>query len=851
MSHDDGDDDGSGERREQFESDRAARHGDGGDADGGGALGTGWLSRTADRRTLLLGTATGAVSGLAGCSLLTGDRTFRAEPVRLADAADERGYGLVGTDRPTLTRSFEAGGVEREATLESFYASYEHGSGVSVGLLSTPDVSPGGRSLNPIATTPLGDLLTTEAGERFAAQLGIESDFARGPEAVGGGQGQLFGETTAFTTFAGVTEQDRFVLVNACRVEHEGDAVLVGHAWRTDVQDPDRPFVGEDGYVGESIVEETAADVAELLPTVRYGSAPTEGSEPSRDRTPEPLVANTADDEAWHILGGRMSEARIDGEPTRVNADLREAAGNATTPGLALVFEYWIAENHKKAGEFETALAAYDDLLEGREEFAFLDMNFRGAIIRNRATVLEELDRVEDALAAYDDLVEATGGDRARPYFRKGLAAENAGMTRVAIRAYENAASADDPDGHHLAGLDELARRNAERVRNPFDGFHDTEAELQQTVAEIIDSEEYDRFRELASPTHFSIGPAGGCMGYADVEALVERLVEDAESSEVEVDVEDTTETERNVYLHTDNWSGELFEDEVYFELSESPLGWSWEGLAVWSEGPIDYLDDNPELWGYTPPQNVLPDFTPTPTATPTATPTPTPTATDTPTPTATPEPQTGKYPAIDIAAPFKKGEKFRAGGFPHGSGGGCGLGVAGYFYDEGPTHRASNANSKHAVDFTQYLGFAGTISAKGKRVLATNDGVVRNVVEKYDTGAGTANKVRLKHYGKHRCGVFADYSSRYLHLNGKYKVPVSKGQPVKQGSRLGYMDNTGVSAVHHLHFKVRNLETGDSVRPSPMDGQHLNPSNDGDCITSNNDETIVLASYSHSEPSC
>lgn len=822
-----------------------------GRADHGGGLAPRVLSWATDRRTLLQGAAAGALSGLAGCSLLGGDRTFRADPVRLADAADDRGYGLVGTDRPTLTRSFEVGGAEREATIVSFYADYEHGSGVSVGLVSSPDVSPAGRSLNPIATTPLADLLTVEEGERFTDQLGIESDLARGPEPVGSGEGQLFGATTGFTTFAGVTERNTFVLVNAARVTHEGDAVLVGHAWTTEVEDPERPFVGTNGYVDGAMVDDTGGDFAELLPLVRYGSEPTEGSEPTQDRTPEPLVGNPEDDEAWHKLGGRMSKARIDGEPTRVNEDLRAAAEAASTPGLALVFEFWIAENHKHAGEYETARSAFDELLDRHDEFGFLDMEFRETILRRRATMAEELERVDAALSTYDELVEATVGEAARPYFRKGLAAERAGMTQVAIHAYENAANAEDPDGHHLAGLDELARRNAERVRNPFDGFFDTEAALRETIGEIIETGEHERFRELASPTHFSIGPAGGCMGYADVEALVERLIEDAETSDVEVDVEETTETERNVYLHTANWSGELFEDEVYFELSESPLGWSWEGLAVWSMGPIEYLDGNPELWGYTSPGEVLPDYTPTPTDTPTPTPTPTPTATDTPTPTATPQPQTNNYPAIDIAAPFRKGEKFRAGGFPHGSGGGCGLGVAGYFYDEGPTHRASNAKSKYAVDFTQYLGFAGTISAKGKHVLATNDGVVDNVIEKYDTGASTANKVRLKHYGKHRCGVFTDYSSRYLHLNGKYKVPVSKGQPVKQGSRLGYMDNTGVSAVHHLHFKVRNLKTGDSVRPSPMDGHQLEPANDGDCIESKNVETVVLSSYSHSEPSC
>lgn len=293
---------------------------------------------------------------------------------------------------------------------------------------------------------------------------------------------------------------------------------------------------------------------------MRYGSEPSEGSEPSRDGAPEPLVADAADDEAWHKLGGRMSKARIDGGSTRVNEELEAAAETTSTPGLAMVFRFWIAENHKHAGDYETARVGYDDLLERREESGFLDMDFRNTLLRRRATMEEELDRVDAALSTYDELVEQTYGEAARPYFRKGVAAERAGMTRVAIRAYENAANAEDP---------------------------------------------------------------------------------------------------------------------------------------------IEYLDENPELWGYTSPGEVLPDYAPTPTATATPTPTPTPMASPTTTPTATPQPQTNNYPAIDIAAPFRTGEKFRAGGFPHGSGGGCGFGVAGYFYDEGPTHRASNAKSKYAVDVT------------------------------------------------------------------------------------------------------------------------------------------------------
>jgi murein DD-endopeptidase MepM/ murein hydrolase activator NlpD/tetratricopeptide (TPR) repeat protein len=797
-------------------------------------------SPLADRRTLLRGTVAGVVAGLAGCSTLLGGQEYEAAPVRLDDRADDRGYGLVRTETPEQTRSVEIAGQEREVTLRSQYARYDHGSGVVVGLVSTPDASEAGQSLNPLARRPLGELLTTTAGERFLEHLDVDPEFTRGPDPVGGGEGQLLDSSSEFTTFAGVTDEETFVLVTVARTKRDGDAVLVGSAWKRAIDDPDKPYVDPDGYVTQSVVDGIGDDFETVLSLVVHGEEPPETTQPSPDQVPEPLVEDPDDDEAWHVLAGRMSAARIDGEPTRVNEDLRAAAESVSTPGLDVVFEFWIAENHKIAGEFESAIDRYDALLDRPDELAFLDMTFRGTILRKRATAEEELGRVDEALATYDELAEETGGTAARPYYRKGLAAERAGMDEAAIRAYENASEADDPDGDHLFGLDEMGRRAAERIRNAFDGFYDDEAELRQRLAAIFDAGDYDELRELASPTHFTVGPAGGCKELADVEEVLEYLVEDAEQSSVEVDRDDVIESDSTVHLPTKNWDGDVFEDEVRFELSESPLGWSWEGISFWTPDSIDRLDDA-DLWEYMLPGSALPDVTETPT------PTSTPTAEPTPTPTPTPEPATGNYTTLDIAAPFKSGESFRAGGYPLGSGGGCGIGVAGFYYDEGSTHRASNANSKHAIDFSKPSNLAA-----GKKVLATNAGVVREVTEKYKNGSNNgANKVGVKHYAKHRCGVYTDFKSRYLHLTGKYDVPVSKGQPVKQGSLLGYMDNSGVSVIHHLHFKVRNLHTGDSVMPSPMDGQFLTANDGGKCIESKNSETVVLAKYTHSKPTC
>lgn len=66
--------------------------------------------------------------------------------------------------------------------------------------------------------------------------------------------------------------------------------------------------------------------------------------------------------------------------------------------------------------------------------------------------------------------------------------------------------------------------------------------------------------------------------------------------------------------------------------------------------------------------------------------------------------------------------------------------------------------------------------------------------------------------------------------------VPVSLTMFVRQGARLGIVDDTGNSAMNHLHFSIHDDNLGGmSVRPSPMDLQTLNVSDRGRCVSLNN----------------
>jgi hypothetical protein len=78
-------------------------------------------------------------------------------------------------------------------------------------------------------------------------------------------------------------------------------------------------------------------------------------------------------------------------------------------------------------------------------------------------------------------------------------------------------------------------------------------------------------------------------------------------------------------------------------------------------------------------------------------------------------------------------------------------------------------------------------------------------------------------------------FRSMNLHLDGPGLVPVSLGMFVRQGSRLGPMDDTGFSQAQHLHYEIIDNTKNRAVRPTPMDGQTLNDSDDGRCMHSTN----------------
>jgi hypothetical protein len=175
-------------------------------------------------------------------------------------------------------------------------------------------------------------------------------------------------------------------------------------------------------------------------------------------------------------------------------------------------------------------------------------------------------------------------------------------------------------------------------------------------------------------------------------------------------------------------------------------------------------------------------------------------------------------------------------------SSGPCGFGTRGLYYNMATTHVGTDA---FAIDFTRYRRNAPhSDGAGGTLVLAVQEGLVGRATSTVTSGDPTmVNEVWIDHmfrfvipgYGT----IFfpTPYQSRYLHLAGPALVPVSVGMYVRQGARLGLMDDTGNSQLNHLHFSIHDatLMGGMSVRPTPMDGFSLSDQASGTCVTSTN----------------
>lgn len=523
----------------------------------------------------------------------------------------------------------------------------------------------------------------------------------------------------------------------------------------------------------------------------------------------------------WQELSEVVITARHSRQACNANEALRSQLkadpDSAINPAALL----WMGDNFLRDARFEEAIEVYKELIDKYPDRTFVeDRPWAADALEQTAVCYERLGRPESAIAAYEQLIKLApkGVSEASLHYHIGRIAERAGKGIDAIAAYTRASESKDQPSHIAISVPELARRDALRVQQPGH-LHSQPEPLARVLCGALQKQDFESLFSLASSTHFAIGVAGSELQFVEREKIGSYLNGDLAKSKVRADPTALQGSGSKIYLSTDDWNGRLLAGRVFFVLTQAIGGWEWSAIALTQPG---------EGWA-----ELLPPV----------------------------KPETNQPLTISIKAPWPIGACFRAGGldrflysflpvvggffFLEDNFSACGYGPGGYHYNAAG-HSGMDA---FAIDFTRYVpGFPFADAANNRPVLSVRYGIVSFSRGTYASGDPTLdNRIEIDHYApsdlaalfasifNHQPLPLAKYRSKYLHLAGPAAL-LSPGISVSQGSRLGLMDDTGFSALPHLHFSLHDRDLGFmSVRPTPMDGQTLNDWEGGKCICSSN----------------
>lgn len=179
-------------------------------------------------RTLAI-LAVGVLLATAGCTqLVTGDAEFSASESSVDDA-EEYGYELNRTQWQNITRNVDAGGQERNITVNNRIQLYLNQTGDdrpegAFAVITSPQVQIAGQAMNPVANWS-NEQIIEEFGGEFDSYGSIEDLEERDTETM-----TVLETETDVTTFDATVEDDngetREVVVTVTSVQDEGDVVI-------------------------------------------------------------------------------------------------------------------------------------------------------------------------------------------------------------------------------------------------------------------------------------------------------------------------------------------------------------------------------------------------------------------------------------------------------------------------------------------------------------------------------------------------------------------------------------------------------------------------------------------------
>jgi hypothetical protein len=539
----------------------------------------------------------------------------------------------------------------------------------------------------------------------------------------------------------------------------------------------------------------------------------------------------TSKDE-WSTMSARVLAANILSKPCIMNRELEAASQYEPQSPLAPTYRLWIADNLARDAQYSQAVHAYDVAINTAQNLTtplISENSIRGSL-RHKAKAAALSGDTETAIFTYQELANMLPGDP-DPLFQAGLTAERIGSDDRA--AYFYSAVMNDQPSVDTDDPAELARRGLLRLKDPDTTYFPSGEKLAYLILTALENNDTDKLNQLITKTHFAIGPLAGHSMFEDLKP-VEWFFEDLSKSRVSANGELVGSGQKR-YLKTCGWNGKWFQGELTCVLTLAPKGWQWTGVALSNPN-----DEWFERWGLTTEPVDFEQAIP-----------------------------------LNLLAPWPAGLSFTAGGIKgftkkqlqiHLAGpiagpamallasrNPCGFGPRGFYYNEHFSHKGNDA---YAIDFTRYKrNIPYDPETKGTPVLVPWEGEVNDAYGAESTDSwSSANYVQIIHADPGDPTYKNRYMTRYLHFDGPFKIPVSKGMQVITGQRLGPMDDTGSSSLlHHLHFSIHDRELpstihyGASIPPTPLNGVTLGDGDSGKCVFSTNVERFrVLSSFGY-----
>ncbi len=600
---------------------------------------------------------------------------------------------------------------------------------------------------------------------------------------------------------------------------------------------------------------------------------------------------NWRDAEAWIALSELTQRHRASGFPLASNGFLEAALANNKDGPLPPFLTLWLADNFAYAGQFSDAAKHYEKVVKRFGAVKFTGTRLGAHALRAQSYSYQRAGGLREASKSIERLLDQFAErETALDWYRLGHLAESSGNERTAAAMYKRAAGLKRPQERGGADVVDLANRDLERMSSARSWCRSAFEVLADELRGALDRKDGKALMALASPTHFTIGIKGSERRFSGHESAVRQLIRDLAESDTLVVPAAMGGQGQKRYVLSDGWRGEVFIGPVALLLTACPYGVEWSGIVITIIPPAwrargeeqtepsklssrararrrdddGYYPDWPERPRGDGPQPPPPAPAPAPPAPPPPAP-----------------PIVKSVAGLGLKSPWPAGMNLIAGGIipfsaatlrivtlaastgplflptlaaltlAEASLHPCGFGFGGLYYGWPPTHVGRDF---FAVDFAHFLPFSpGIPITYGTPVLAVAAGIVMFVDDTNPTGStALANEVHIGHFQTQAdaFGAFLValatgrpmdmYVSEYLHLDGPKRIPVSQGMFVRQGARLGVMDDTGLSAMDHLHFSLHDTALPDptgyrwgrSVPPVPMD---LQPVFDSECMFSTN----------------